>query len=259
MQNEVLMLIQNLDKLVQENLSFEELLKKIFMELKESFGSDILFLDKTGKIIAFESALKSLDIFAIKPLEDGTVIEKSLNNKFLSISETKTNMTGAELLGKKEPKSPSKKVYLNILPINSSDDRIATLVFSRNAEEFIDEDSIHMEWSKLIISYIMKLSENEQNAEDRRKINIVKSAVSTLSYSELEAISHVFDELGGDEGLLVASKVADRAGITRSVIVNALRKLESAGLIESRSLGMKGTYIKILNNLLLEEIKKNTY
>ena len=39
--------------------------------------------------------------------------------------------------------------------------------------------------------------------------------------------------------------MADRVGITRSVIVNALRKLESAGVIESRSLGMKGTFIKV--------------
>ena len=39
--------------------------------------------------------------------------------------------------------------------------------------------------------------------------------------------------------MLVASKVADKVGITRSVIVNALRKFESAGIIESRSLGLK--------------------
>ena len=60
-----------------------------------------------------------------------------------------------------------------------------------------------------------------------------------------EAIEHIFEELGGNEGLLIASKVADRVGITRSVIVNALRKLESAGVIESPSLGMKGTFIKV--------------
>ncbi len=53
----------------------------------------------------------------------------------------------------------------------------------------------------------------------------------------------------------MASKVADRVGITRSVIVNALRKFESAGVIESRSLGMKGTYIKVLNDRLLDELK----
>ena len=52
----------------------------------------------------------------------------------------------------------------------------------------------------------------------------------------------------------MASKIADRVGITRSVIVNALRKFESAGVIESRSSGMKGTYIKIVNDMLLGEL-----
>lgn len=46
-------------------------------------------------------------------------------------------------------------------------------------------------------------------------------AINSLSYSEKEAIEHIFEELGGTEGLLIASKVADRVGITRSVIVNA--------------------------------------
>ena len=54
----------------------------------------------------------------------------------------------------------------------------------------------------------------------------------------------------------MASKIANRVGITRSVIVNALRKLESASVIESRSLGMKGTFIKILNNNFLAELEK---
>ena len=81
-------------------------------------------------------------------------------------------------------------------------------------------------------------------------------AISTLSFSEIEAVQQIFTELKGMEGLLVASKIADRSGITRSVIVNALRKLESAGVIESRSLGMKGTHIRILNDKFIEEMEK---
>ena len=81
-------------------------------------------------------------------------------------------------------------------------------------------------------------------------------AIGTLSYSEIEAVQQIFAELDGDEGLLVASKIADRSGITRSVIVNALRKLESAGVVESRSLGMKGTRIKITNSKFKEELNK---
>lgn len=40
------------------------------------------------------------------------------------------------------------------------------------------------------------------------------------------------------------------------MIVNALRKFESAGVIESRSSGMKGTYIKVLNDAVFDEIQK---
>jgi len=48
----------------------------------------------------------------------------------------------------------------------------------------------------------------------------------------------------------------DRVGITRSVIVNALRKFESAGVIESRSSGMKGTYIKVVNDVVFDELAR---
>ena len=65
---------------------------------------------------------------------------------------------------------------------------------------------------------------------------------------------HILEELEGNEGVLVASKIADRFGITRSVVVNALRKLESAGVVETRSSGMKGTYIKVLNDAVFEEL-----
>ncbi len=89
-----------------------------------------------------------------------------------------------------------------------------------------------------------------------RSLAVIKSAINTLSYSEMEAAVHIFEELNGMEGILVASKIADRVGITRSVIVNALRKFESAGVIESRSSGMKGTYIKVLNDMIFNELEK---
>ena len=48
--------------------------------------------------------------------------------------------------------------------------------------------------------------------------------------------------------------IRDSVGSTRSVIVNALRKFESAGVSESRSSGMKGTYIKVLNDYIFDEL-----
>ena len=123
-------------------------------------------------------------------------------------------------------------------------------------EEFAEEELILCEYSSTIVGLEILRSKQDEIEIEARKKAVVQLAIGTLSYSELEAVEHIFNELNGQEGLLVASKIADKVGITRSVIVNALRKFESAGLIESRSLGMKGTHIKILNDRLLDELKK---
>ena len=148
-----------------------------------------------------------------------------------------------------------------ITPIDIAGERLGTLFVYKSDCQYDIDDIILCEYGTTVVGLEMMRSVNEENAEETRKIQIVKSAISTLSFSELEAITHIFDEMDGKEGILVASKIADRVGITRSVIVNALRKFESAGVIESRSSGMKGTYIKVLNDYIfdeLEEIKKQS-
>ena len=132
---------------------------------------------------------------------------------------------------------------------------MGTLFVCRAGDVYDIDDIILCEYGATVVGLEMMRAVNEESTEESRKQQIVKSAINTLSYSEMEAIIHIFDELNGNEGVLVASKVADRVGITRSVIVNALRKFESAGVIESRSSGMKGTYIKVLNDVIYDELK----
>ena len=126
----------------------------------------------------------------------------------------------------------------------------------RSGKSYDIDDIIVSEYGTTVVGLEMMRSVNEENQEEARKVQVVKSAFNTLSFSEMEAIVHIFEELDGNEGILVASKIADRVGITRSVIVNALRKFESAGIIESRSSGMRGTYIKVLNDVIFDELKK---
>ena len=54
----------------------------------------------------------------------------------------------------------------------------------------------------------------------------------------------------GSEGVIRADKIS----ITRSVISTALRKLEMAGIIETRNCGARGTRILILDQHRLEQI-----
>lgn len=143
-----------------------------------------------------------------------------------------------------------------IVPMIGGGERIGTLVLGRLTESFNDDDLVLAEYGATVVGMEILQAKAEEIEVEARNKAVVQMAISSLSFSELEAIDHIFEELNGTEGLLVASKIADRVGITRSVIVNALRKLESAGVIESRSLGMKGTYIKVLNQNFLVELDK---
>ncbi|ATY85031.1 GTP-sensing pleiotropic transcriptional regulator CodY [Kyrpidia spormannii] len=146
--------------------------------------------------------------------------------------------------------------YTTLVPIVGGGDRLGTLILARFNKAFEEDDLLLGEYGATVVGMEILRAHSEEMEEEMRNKAIVQMAIDSLSYSELEAVEHIFEELDGKEGLLVASKIADRVGITRSVIVNALRKLESAGVIESRSLGMKGTYIKILNDKLLPELER---
>jgi len=141
-----------------------------------------------------------------------------------------------------------------IIPITVQHERVASVVLARYEDFFSDDEQLLGEVVGTLLSIEFLFRQLEVDKQEARKNNMVEIALDALSYSEAEAARHVFNELDGTEGFLVASRIADKAGITRSVIVNALRKLESAGVIESRSLGMKGTYIKVLNDKLLEQL-----
>lgn len=104
------------------------------------------------------------------------------------------------------------------------------------------------------IKYEAQPQKDDDNDDE---IDKVTNTFNTLSPSEKNAAVFLFHEFNGmDEGVIVASKVADKYNVTRSLIVSALKKLEIAGLVASNSLGMKGTYIKIKNKVLLEVMAK---
>ena len=140
-------------------------------------------------------------------------------------------------------------------PIHITGERLGTLFIYRETSDYDIDDIILSEYGATVVGLEMMRSLNEENEKENRKVQLVKSAISTLSVSEIVAMKHILSDLNGKEGVLVASKIADKVGITRSIIVNALRKFESAGIIESRSAGMKGTYIRVLNDAVFDELK----
>ena len=244
---------RKINRLLHNNNSSKVVFNDICEILNEILASNVLVVSKKGKVLG-SGQWKDVEI--IHELIDnqvGSHIDEMLNERLLNVLSTKENVN-LETLGFSSEKVQGYQAI--IVPIDIAGERLGTLFIYKQNELYSIDDIILSEYGTTVVGLEMLRSVNEESAEETRKEHIVQSAISTLSFSELEAIIHIFDELGGTEGILVASKVADRVGITRSVIVNALRKFESAGVIESRSSGMKGTYIKVLNDYIFEELEK---
>ncbi len=226
--------------------------------LNDAIDCNVYVASRKGKILGSQLLDDfECDLMEKKVIEEGYFPEE-YNRGLLRIRDTKANIEqkdGKCVFSDEEDCLFSDKLT-TIVPVLGGGDRLGTLVLARYGADFTDQDLVLAEYGAAVVGMEMLRSRSEKIEKEARKKAAVQIAIDTLSYSELEAIEHIFDELDGLEGLLVASKVADRVGITRSVIVNALRKFESAGVIESRSLGMKGTYIKVLNDYLLEELDK---
>ncbi|OZI11569.1 GTP-sensing pleiotropic transcriptional regulator CodY [Bacillaceae bacterium SAS-127] len=248
---------RKINKMLQNAAGKSVNFKEMAESLSEVIEANIFVVSRRGKLLGFGVNQQIENERMKKMLAERQFPEEYTNNLF-NIQETSSNLdVNSEYTAfPVENKELFKNGFTTIVPISGAGERLGTLVLARLEEQFHDDDLILAEYGATVVGMEILREKTEEIEEEARSKAVVQMAISSLSYSELEAIEHIFEELDGKEGLLVASKIADRVGITRSVIVNALRKLESAGVIESRSLGMKGTYIKVLNDKFLMELEK---
>ena len=226
---------------------------KLSKMLSEFSTANVYIVDKAGILLGYswlpEYKSKALsDSFKDGVMPDEFVIRMN------RCRDSEIHDEDAFLFDDDYEGEPPEKHLMYVPIIGASAERLGTIMLVRFHAPFLVEDVLLAEYLGLIAG-IQILNERAKTLEDNARNRLsVQMAIRALSYSELESMRHIIAELNGLEGIAIASRVADRVGVTRSVIVNALRKRESAGLIESRSLGMKGTYIKILSPLLLENL-----
>ncbi|MFD2612996.1 GTP-sensing pleiotropic transcriptional regulator CodY [Paenibacillus gansuensis] len=251
---------RTLNKLLQKAAGHAVNFTEMAEVLQTIIDANVYVISRKGKVLGYSVHAQHQPHLIQESVTEERRIPDEYNKVLLKIEETAANV---------QPESDTQGIveqihhwnnhkYMTIVPVIGSGQRQGTLVLSRMEEPFVDDDLILAEYGSTVIAMEILREKTEELELEARSKAVVSVAIGSLSFSELEAVEHIFEELGRKEGLLVASKIADRVGITRSVIVNALRKLESAGVIETRSLGMKGTYIKILNDQLVKELNKNS-
>ncbi|MDD3184100.1 MAG: GTP-sensing pleiotropic transcriptional regulator CodY [Anaerostipes sp.] len=239
---------RKINKLLHNNNSQKVIFNDICKVLAEVLMSNVIVMSRKGKILGISNIDTENVLNEMISEEVGSHIDTRLNERLLTILSTKENVN-LSTLGFESGIDDYTGI---IVPIDIAGERLGTLFMYRKGVEYDIEGIILAEYGTTVVGLEMMRSVSEEIEQEKRNRTIIESAFRTLSLTEVKAVKHIFTELEGKEGILVASKIADRYGITRSVIVNALRKLESAGVIESKSSGMKGTYIHVNNDLIFE-------
>ena len=244
---------RKITKVLHNNNSNKLNFGEIARVLSEILESSVMVFSKKGKLLGTGIREEIPVIGEFKELKVGECIDKIFNERFLNILSTKENVN-LKTLGLEQLEEGRYEAIIN--PIDVAGERLGTLFIYKINEEYEIDDIILSEYGTTVVGLEMLRSIHEENEDAQRNEKMLQAALHTLSYSELQAIENVLKELDQYEGIVIASKIADKIGITRSVIVNALRKLESAGVIASHSSGMKGTYIKVLNRGLYERVQQ---
>ncbi|MDW0115741.1 GTP-sensing pleiotropic transcriptional regulator CodY [Sporosarcina thermotolerans] len=247
---------RKINAMLQESAGKSVNFKEMAEKLSSVIECNAFIVSRKGKLLGLEIH-QQIENERLKQMFEDRKFPEEYTKKLFEVNETSSNIDvySDYTVFPEEERELFKEGLTTVVPIIGGGERLGTLILARLQQEFTEDDLILAEYGATVVGMEILRERAEEIEIEARSKAVVQMAINSLSYSEHEAIEHIFNELNGNEGLLVASKIADRVGITRSVIVNALRKLESAGVIESRSLGMKGTYIKVLNSKFLEELE----
>lgn len=249
---------RHINKILQKTSGNPVDFDEMAMVLSSAIGANCYIVGKKGKIHGHKFVDDFYCGYAEELMGGQARFPEAFNNFLLSMTKTHANMeikNDCCIVNGQAPCEYGENI-LSIVPVFCGGDRLGTLYVSKREGNFNEDDLMLAEYGATVVGIEIYRSRFERLEEESRAKASAHISLKTLSYSEMEAVEYIFAEIENGEGVVIASKIADKAGITRSVIVNALRKFESAGVIESKSLGMKGTYIRIINKFLMEELIK---
>ncbi len=246
--NDLLKSIKQLNSVLLEADGQVPVLYNFVNSFSHITGTATMVMDNQGKVLAGNISCPDDDGYFKRILERGSTAGESQIQKIIKKGQPVEN----EQLMVKKVDGGEDKYYCSLQPVKVAGERQANLMICSFVKPL---DQVYTALSHVgvgLVGLTFMHDVIDQADQVVRNRELAEAAFDSLSYSEVEAIREILKNIDKNESVVVASKIADSLGITRSVIVNALRKFESAGIIESRSLGMKGTFIRIKNTHALE-------
>lgn len=236
--------IRILNRTIQKSTDDPVNFDNIAATLSVTTNSQVTLVGRKGKILSLYAIPEENELIYQPPVgKTPKYLDEEENEKLINVMTTKPDI------------NIDKNKVLTIVPVNGGGERLGTLIFGKKGDKFSIEDLVLFEFAATVTGIEILRLINERKERKAREKESLKLAMNSLSYSEIEALKLIFNDVQDKETFLIASKIAQKHRLTRSVIVNALRKMESAGVINARSLGMKGTHVKIINEYFLDQIQ----
>lgn len=244
---------RKINRLLRDNRVSKVAFTDLCQVLGDLLDSNVFVISSKGKVLGM-SLTDSGKILSGFPATKGKLTDAKLSKRFLEVLSTKENVN-LETLGMS--KEETRDLQALITPVYIAGKRLGTLFLYRGMQVYGIEDIILTEYSTTVVGLEMMRSVTEELDHENHRKKVVDSVMSILSPLERKAVGSVVMQISSGEGTIVTSRLAKEVGITRTVIVNALKKMESAGLMETKSYGVKGTHIKILHDIVYTEFESS--
>ena len=258
---------RRIGSLLHNNVSSKVAFTDICTVVSDTLSSDALVISRRGKVLG---ACENGSVEKIEEMlgyEVGNYIDNALNDRFLSILSTQENAGllalgfswktahGYERRNRGESVSDKDEKHVEyrvmITPIFIGGERLGTLFIYRNGEEYGIDDIILSEYAATVVGLEMMRSKKEENDESDRLEKTVNGVLEVTSKSETESVRAVLSKLDENGcGIVNLTRLSEESGISRTSLVNAVKKMAGAGIFETRSRGVRGTEIKVINELI---------
>lgn len=179
-------------------------------------------------------------------LSDPHVVSR-LIHRFNSLKETEIIPAENSLCPFNEGKCTFEHRLHVISPLFYGGKHVGTLIYTKDTESCDQLDIALAELIAMLAAQTLYTDTLNSEKIIMRQKSQLRQARQSLSYTEQKAAAAIIHAAMAEDGVINVSKISAQEGITRSVVAGAIRKLESAGIIAVRSLGMKGSYVSVAN------------
>lgn len=199
--------------------------------LSKVLSSNVYIVGRKGKILGYGVAEHALTEEWLDIMTKDQRFPGDFNKHLLRIEQTVVNLDETQkqpfYVFSPEENESFRSKYVSVAPVIGARERQGTLLFARSERPFEEDDLILAEYSATIVALEIVHARQQQKEEESRQRALAHLAVESLSFSELQAAKYLLDAVReSSDGIVVSSQIADEHGVTRSVIVNSIRKLE---------------------------------